>query len=208
MSVGKDLSTLTRIERSCFSSFLIIIDYILPVPGDSWEAAMSCPRLMACVKSDFNLKFDGNFLSLPGYSKMSSLAALLIIISSQLAWLLFAADSIDFISSISSLMTCASSTVLWGFPLVVADVRMRPPWKVEWGLGAGVKSSLLKGIKNPETSKRIQRRYDTFSLHILVMLFLCWCFSFEMLFVFIFSSNYNSLPVSQTEKRLIVLTQN
>ena len=81
---------------------------------------------------------------------------------------------------------------------------MRPPWKVEWGLGAGVKSSLLKGIKNPETSKRIQRRYDTFSLHILVMLFL----SFEMLFVFIFSSNYNNLPVSQTEKRLIVLTQN
>ena len=208
MSVRKDLSTLTRIERSFFSSFLIIINYILPVPGAFWEAAISRPRLMACVKSDFNLKFDGNFLSLPGYSKTSSLAALLIIISSQLAWLLFAADSIDFISSISSLMTFASSTVLRGVPLVVADVRMRPPWKVEWGLGAGVKSSLLKGIKNLETSKRIQRRYDTFSLHILVMLFLCWCFSFEMLFVFIFSSNYNSLPVTQTEKRLIVLTQN
>ena len=105
---------------------------------------MSRPRLTARFKSDFNLKFDGSFLSLPGYSKMSSLAALLIIISSRLARLLFAADSIDLISSILSLMACASTEVVRGLPLVVADVRTRPPWEVEWGLGAGV-------IDNPET---------------------------------------------------------
>ena len=92
---------------------------------------MSRPRLTARFKSDFNLKFDGSFLSLPGYSKMSSLAALLIIIFSRLAWLLFAADSIDLISSILSLMACASSAVVRGVPLVVADVRMRPPRKAE-----------------------------------------------------------------------------
>ena len=41
-------------------------------------------------------------------------------------------------------MARASSAVVRGVPLVVADVRMRLPWKVEWGLGAGV-------IDNPET---------------------------------------------------------
>ena len=123
----KDRFTYTFIGRSCFSSFLLIIDYILPLPGASWEAAMSRPRLTARFKSDFNLKFDGSFLSRPGYSKMSSLAALLIIISSRLAWLLSAADSIDVLSSTSSLMACASSVVVRGVLLVVADGRMRPP---------------------------------------------------------------------------------
>ena len=41
-------------------------------------------------------------------------------------------------------MACASTEVVRGLPLVVADVRMRLPWKVEWGLGVGV-------IDNPET---------------------------------------------------------
>ena len=163
----KDWFTYTFIGRSCFSSFLLIIVYILLVPGAPWEAAMSRPRLTARFKSDFNLRFDGSFLSLPGYSKMSSLAALLIIIFSRLAWLLFAADSIDLISSILSLMACASSAVVRGVPLVVADVRMRLPWKVEWGLGAGV-------IDNPETIKRIQRCHDICFLHFLQHLL---CFS-------------------------------
>ena len=140
----KDRFTYTFIGRSCISSFLLIIEFILPVPGASWEAAKSRPRLTACFKSDFNLKFDGSFLSLPRCFKMFSLAALLIIIFSRLAWLLFAADSIDLISSILSLMACASSAVVRGLPLVVADVRMRPPWKVERGLGAGV-------VNNPDT---------------------------------------------------------
>ena len=41
-------------------------------------------------------------------------------------------------------MASASSAVVRGLPLVVADVKMRPPWKVERGLGAGV-------VNNPDT---------------------------------------------------------
>ena len=70
----KDRFTYTFIGRSCISSFLLIIEFILPVPGASWEAAKSRSRLTACFKSDFNLKFDGSFLSLPRCFKMFSLA--------------------------------------------------------------------------------------------------------------------------------------
>lgn len=110
---------------------------------------MSRPRLMASFKRDFNFKFDGNFLSLSGCSKMSSLAALLVIISSQLAWLLFAADSIDLMSSIFSIMARASSEIVRGVFLVVADVKTRPPRTAESGLRAEL--SCLEGLGEADT---------------------------------------------------------